>query len=415
MTVREASGVEDWLGVLRLLWPAADISRGRPDSARSNGEAYVVLPSTRRPKVMAPLVPRGLVAEAVWRPTAADRRVESAARRLLAMAAGSRLGPVLFRGRVTIRQDDSSEGSIVKHLTEIVREPVTVSVSLGSVRANRKPVLQVHTIDGRLIGYAKVGISDLTAELVCAEAAALAGLARYSFREFRHPLPLWHGRWRGLEVLLVTALPRHAGRPSGPPAAAMRELASHAGTTRAAVADSSWLRRLAERFESVTDDGRRRQLLGLHDTFTARHGSTTLAFGAWHGDWGPWNMSWVDGISQLWDWERYQPKVPIGLDAVHYIALPALLRVGDSGLARTTLEGPAARAVSQVLGESEASPQITAVVDSYLLEIATRFATDAGVHYTRPTALAANWYLDVAAARLTPGAGGRAEPRREAC
>jgi hypothetical protein len=54
------------------------------------------------------------------------------------------------------------------------------------------------------------------------------------------------------------------------------------------------------------------------------------------------------------------------------------------------------------------------VIDSYLLEIATRFATDAGVHHAQPTARAASWYLDVAAARLTPGVCGPAEPRREA-
>jgi hypothetical protein len=413
MTVREVSGLEDWLSVLRLLWPAADIT-SRRHSARSSGEAFVVLPSVRRPKVMAPLAPRSLAAEAVWRPTAADRPVESAGRWMLAMAAGSRLAPVLFRGRITIRETDPSNGSIVKHLTEVIGEPVTVSVSLGSVRANRKPVLQVHTIDGRLVGYAKVGVSDLTAELVRAEADALAGLALHSFRELSHPLPLWRGRWNGLEVLLVSALPRRAGGPSGPPAAAMRELASHAGTTRSPLGESPWLRRLGERFESVTRDDWRRQLLKLYDTFTTMHGSTTLTFGACHGDWGPWNMSWLDGISQVWDWERYQAEGPIGLDAVHYTALPALLQVGNARLATTTLDGPSARAVGQVLGTSEASPDVVAVIDSYLLEIAARFATDAGAYYAEPTALAANWYLDVAAARLTPDVGGPSPPRREA-
>jgi len=413
MTVRATSEVEDWLSVLRLLWPAAEITRGR-SSARSGGQAFVVLPSARRPKLLAPLNPRRLAGEAVWRPSAADRPMKSVGRRIVAMAAGSRVGPVLFRDRVTIHQPDPMDGSIVGYLTEAVGEPVTVCLSLGSVRANRKPVLQVHTTAGRLIGYAKVGISDLTIGLVRAEADALDGLARQSFREFSHPLPLWRGCWRGLEVLLVSPLPRQAGGPSEPPTAAMRELASHAGTTRLPLGRSAWLRRLGDRFESITHDGWRRRLRSLHEALAARHGATTLTFGAWHGDWGPWNMSWLGGISQVWDWERYDRGVPVGLDAVHYRALPALLQVGDAGRATTTLDGPAARAVGEVLGKSAGRPQITAVIDSYLLEIATRFATDAGVHHAQPTARAASWYLDVAAARLTPGVCGPAEPRREA-
>lgn len=414
MTVREARGLEDWLTVLRLLWPAADITRGHR-SAPSSDQAFVVLPSARRPKLLAPLSPRRLAGEAVWRPSAADRPMKAAGRRLVAMAAGSRVGPVLFRDRVTIHQPDPMDGSIVGYLTEAVGEPVTVCISLGSVRANRKPVLQVHTTAGRLIGYAKVGISDLTSGLVRAEADALDGLARQSFKAFNHPAPLWRGCWRGLEVLLVSALPRQAGGPSEPPTAAMRELASHAGTTRLPLGSSAWLRRLGARFESVAHDGWRRRLRSLHEALATRHGAMTLTFGAWHGDWGPWNMSWLDDISQVWDWERYDRGVPVGLDAAHYRALPALLQVGDHGLATTTLDGPAARAVGEVLGKSAGSPQITAVIDSYLLEIATRFATDAGaVHHAQPTALAASWYLDVAAARLTPGLGGPAEPRREA-
>ena len=154
MTVRATSEVEDWLSVLRLLWPAAEITRGR-SSARSGGQAFVVLPSARRPKLLAPLNPRRLAGEAVWRPSAADRPMKSVGRRIVAMAAGSRVGPVLFRDRVTIHQPDPMDGSIVGYLTEAVGEPVTVCLSLGSVRANRKPVLQVHTTAGRLIGYAK--------------------------------------------------------------------------------------------------------------------------------------------------------------------------------------------------------------------------------------------------------------------
>ncbi len=43
-----------------------------------------------------------------------------------------------------------------------------------------------------------------------------------------------------------------------------------------------------------------------------------LPFGAWHGDWTPWNMSRRRGRLQLWDWERFETGVPMGLDRCHY-------------------------------------------------------------------------------------------------
>jgi hypothetical protein len=43
-----------------------------------------------------------------------------------------------------------------------------------------------------------------------------------------------------------------------------------------------------------------------------------LRFGAWHGDWTPWNMAMGAGSLLVWDWERYDPDVPLGFDALHF-------------------------------------------------------------------------------------------------
>jgi hypothetical protein len=60
----------------------------------------------------------------------------------------------------------------------------------------------------------------------------------------------------------------------------------------------------------------------------ARHGATELRFGAWHGDFTPWNMARLEsgrgsgsaaasGVF-LWDWERCGPA-PVGLDLLHFL------------------------------------------------------------------------------------------------
>ncbi|HZI37787.1 MAG TPA: hypothetical protein VFF24_05730, partial [Acidimicrobiia bacterium] len=43
-----------------------------------------------------------------------------------------------------------------------------------------------------------------------------------------------------------------------------------------------------------------------------------IAFGAWHGDFTPWNMARSGATTYLWDWERAAPA-PAGLDLLHFL------------------------------------------------------------------------------------------------
>ena len=69
---------------------------------------------------------------------------------------------------------DPGADSIETHLADCFGTEVRVGVLLGTRRVNQKPVLQVFDLDGRILGYAKVGHNDLTAALVRREAEALA-------------------------------------------------------------------------------------------------------------------------------------------------------------------------------------------------------------------------------------------------
>src|SRR5207253_3116256 len=77
-----------------------------------------------------------------------------------------------------------------------------------------------------------------------------------------------------------------------------------------------------------------------------RSAHVTLAFGAWHGDWQPYNMARVPGRPAqiaLWDWERFALGVPLGFDPLHYL-LQALLHgrgVGPDIAARFLTEAEA--------------------------------------------------------------------------
>jgi hypothetical protein len=154
-------------------------------------------------------------------------------------------------------------------------------------------------------------------ELIAGEAAALVRLAERRFQTLRVPRVLHHGEWRGLDLLVLTPLPTGAlslRSRRGAPVEAMRELA---GATRhlPLTASTFWAR-----FGDVPidDDGARERFADAAGRIGAAYGSDEVAFGAWHGDWTPWNMAWHDGLVQLWDWERFDPDVPAGLDLLHY-------------------------------------------------------------------------------------------------
>ena len=95
-------------------------------------------------------------------------------------------------------------------------------------------------------------------------------------------------------------------------------------------ADDYW-RRLRKRLEDLTarpagdarDDGtdaneEARALANAADQLVASAGHVELTFGAWHGDWTPWNMATTATTVLVWDWERFGTGVPVGYDALHF-------------------------------------------------------------------------------------------------
>jgi len=212
--------------------------------------------------------------------------------------------------------------SIERHLTDCFGTEVRVGVVLGPRRANQKPVLQAFGLDGTLLGYAKVGHNALTSALVRREAESLTSLGGRHPRSFQMPRLLHHGHWAGLDVLVMSPLSSDS-RSTIPPAtqmAAMREVASLAGVRRAPLAETTFWSRLRDSTRRLADspDGDRLQV--VFDAMEESDGAVQVELGGWHGDWGRWNMGMGDGVLRLWDWERYDPDVPIGFDGLHFVA-----------------------------------------------------------------------------------------------
>lgn len=360
--------------VVRMLWPAPWTApttvRGRDSSGRVVRD-HLLLPTPARPRVLPPsdVAAAGSMLHRLGKGRSPLSRPM---RTLLVRTAGSGMLERMGWPKVRVAAAHPAD-SIERHLGEALGADVRVGIILGTARANQKPVLQVYTTTGELLGYAKVGHNALTASLVDKETATLARLEGREKKHFRSPAVLSSAGWRDLRVLVVSPLAGEPGTRVTPDArrAAMRELAALDGLTRSALAGSAFWSRLGGDVASLPEPDLRARLVRAYDELAARLGAAELDFGAWHGDWGHWNMAHGDGVVQLWDWERFDAAVPLGFDEVHFLA--QRVRPGTRRFAAQHEELVAA--VPAALATFGLDPDVArATMSLYLLEISTRYA-----------------------------------------
>jgi hypothetical protein len=278
-------------------------------------------------------------------------------------------------------RDDTD--SIESYLARCLEMPVRVGVLLGTRRVNQKPVLQVFDPQGHLLAYAKVGHNPLTTELVRNEARALTRIGALDPRCFRVPRLIHHGQWAGLEVLVTSPLVAGPGRGGVPPEArvkAMLELAGLRGWTTSSLVESGFWTRTRDEVRRLAAASHVDQLASLTEAVEHRHGGDTVHLGSWHGDWSRWNMNLRDGVVQIWDWERYDPEVPLGFDGVHFAAQRIRAGRGDLQQQEQAFLQAAPRHL-QELGLHPSQHDLT--LSLYLVAVLVRYA-EALTHSATP-------------------------------
>jgi hypothetical protein len=330
----------------------------------------VVIPSAARPKLLVPARPLRVAAGAVRNfKTAASPR-EQAKINLLAFAlrSGAHLA---LRDRIDVTRDVAG---IDRHLSEVLGRRVHVSLYISPPRAVRKPVLQVLDERGETFAFAKLGVDEFTRALVRAEGEAVARVSAAGLRVLRAPEVLHHAGWNGHELLVQSALPR--GSTLEPGSTLLREavveLAAIDGTTRSRLAESGYLRRLGERIAGLPPGEHAEVLAEAIETVRRECGSVELAFGASHGDWAPWNMTALGDTAFVWDWEKFEQDVPLGIDAVHYAVQGAVVIGGATPL--DAFADTFSRAAEVVPGVDADAAQL--VVWLYAVDIASRYLVD---------------------------------------
>lgn len=335
----DRQGELEWLA--EVLWgptPGVELVVGLVPPGFRRLDGWGVLPDLRRPRVLVPLASRRAAAASVRQYS--DGMTQRARLAKAAVAAGLRSGALqwlLRRRRLVVHAGmlDPLHGGppagaaattlLGDYLAEALgRRDLAAAIVLGSVRPNRKPVVQLLAPDGAPVGYMKVGWNDLTRRLVRNEADALRRLAAQPPRTFTAPSLLHQGTWRELDVTISSALPhrlwRRGRRYATPPLAVSREIAALGGVQTATLGDSVWwagLRRRLAPVEAAATGPAADALAGTLERLQAK-ADTPLAFATWHGDWGPWNLRATADRLLVWDWERSGDGVPLGFDLLHF-------------------------------------------------------------------------------------------------
>ena len=227
----------------------------------------------------------------------------------------------MVRDRIYVQHgQDEERDDVTSYLRQVLGRDLTVALYVGPIRAVQKPILQLLTTDGQVAAFAKIGTNGLTRALVRNEALTLACLRQRDLSCLKVPAVLHHGQWRGHEVLVQEALSGSGQTPADPAAlaAAMVQLASVNGVRRQPLAQSPYWQRLGRRMAALPAGDHSMRLLEAAAQIQERAAERVIAFGAWHGDWAPWNMASKNGQVLVWDWEGFEEGVPLGFDAVHH-------------------------------------------------------------------------------------------------
>jgi len=288
-------------------------------------ESYLALPRAANPRLLVPLGSSQAAAAALARNHDATSTKARIGRAVL--GAGLKVGLTQrVADRVDVYADRALSAAerpqhlLTEHLRGMFgRADLEMAVILGVPRLNRKPVLQVLAADGTVVGYVKAAWNELTAGLVRNETRVLRHLAATGSKTFTPPAFVAGGPWGELELIAASALP-NAARPDqaqvfDPPVAVISEIAGLWGRSSAKLADSPYWAGVRER--QATQAGS--EVLDRAVEWVERAaGSTEIAFGAWHGDFTPWNMARLDEATYVWDWERAR-EAPAGLDLLHFL------------------------------------------------------------------------------------------------
>lgn len=320
-----ASPMAALLRTVEELWATSHAGLRRPPQQPQTAQAPIdrlaIVPSRDAPRLLIPAGNRRAAADSLRR-YSADLSVRQVLERWAVATAVRVIGPRSPVLRDSVYVAAEAETALITYFSDVFGESVHVSLGIGTERANRKPVLQIFDGRGRSLGYAKIGGSSFTAELVLREADALERVSQVGWEAMRPPKIIHRGQWLDSAVLIMSPLSttpmgrlRHFERLRHE---AQKELRHYFAQAPQPLRQIPMLEGIRREAGQVADVQLRDRLLSTVELLLDSYGDTAIQLGATHGDWTAWNMAAHRGRLHVWDWERFDTGVPAGIDDVHF-------------------------------------------------------------------------------------------------
>lgn len=365
------SSASDLVKVVQQLWPEGLVDEPPVGQETVAPVSYAFVPTRSSARFLVPLSNRVSAGRTLRKYSASLTASEIAQRTAMSMA--FRLGgSILLRDRVTVLGEHRS---LRTYLSDWFGQPVSFSISIGTVRLNRKAVLQIFDRRGRTLAYAKVASTRRVIDDVQAEARSLRQIEDRLPAEIVAPQVLGTEVWEGSYVLLISPLDISMWQPLrgrwSPPVRQMQLLNEAFAEPDQLLGQTPMWRRLQAACRALDAGPVRDTFAGLLDEVESRGEARALRVGAWHGDWTSWNMA-RGGRRRvlLWDWERFETGVPAGMDHCHFLVNAAVRERRFSAEAIVAaLDG------LRPAGQHPTSSDL--VVSSYLARLALRYTEGA--------------------------------------
>jgi hypothetical protein len=214
-------------------------------------------------------------------------------------------------------------------------DDLACAISVGTPGRDNKPVVQLMTGDGRVLGYAKIGRNDRTRELVRREARVLSDWAALGTGSFSVPRVLYHGQLGGCYLCVQSAPPepvRAAGVEIGDAHRRFLGRLATRGLRWLPLTGSRFWSGILNRIERSPSASYRSLLRRAADVLHQRVGQEPAPFHFSHGDFAPWNVKLGAGRLYVFDWEYARDECPLGMDLFHFLVRSgALLKRCSAG------------------------------------------------------------------------------------
>ncbi|MGI9533994.1 MAG: hypothetical protein ACR2NW_03515 [Thermodesulfobacteriota bacterium] len=205
---------------------------------------------------------------------------------------------------------------------ELKRDDIEFSISLGTPGQDRKPVIQLLSHTGEVIGFVKLG-TELTNNLIQNEVNTVARLSQISSEFFCVPEMLdkgwWHNHYYAIQSKPYAKLlsppmelePCHIG--------VLKELAD-LNTTWITLDKSIFWEELNENVVSIEDNLHLYKIIiKVLNKIENKLNELPLPFHMSHGDFAPWNTYLIGEKLFVFDWEYSEKQALPGNDLFHFV------------------------------------------------------------------------------------------------